>query len=130
MQRKILEDFCAARGLAGVEFIEEVGGGLNFKRKKFNPIMDAVVCEEVKALVIAHKDRVCRFGFEWFERLCANHGCELLILNNESLSPEEEMVQDLMSIVQCFSSRLYGLRKYRKKLKKALEHDTLTQNHA
>jgi predicted site-specific integrase-resolvase len=116
-----LEDFCASRGLAGVEFVEEIGGGLNFKRKKFNTIMDAVVRDEVNALVIAHKDRLCRFGFEWFERLCQQHGCEVFILNNESLSPEEEMVQDLMTIVHCFSSRLCGLRNYRKKLKEVLQ---------
>ena len=42
-QRRTLEDFCASRGLAGVEFVEEIGGGLNFKRKKFTTIMDAVV---------------------------------------------------------------------------------------
>jgi len=83
--------------------------------------MDAVGSDEVKTLVIAHQDRLCRFGFEWFERLCKQHGCALLILNNESLSPEEEMVQDLMTIVHGFSSRLYGLRNYRKKLKEALQ---------
>jgi putative resolvase len=41
-QRQTLEDFCASRGLAGVEYIEEIGGGLNFKRRKFNQLMDAV----------------------------------------------------------------------------------------
>jgi hypothetical protein len=40
----------------------------------------------------------------------ALHGCEVLVLNQERLSPEQEMVQDLMTIVHCFSSRLYGLR--------------------
>jgi predicted site-specific integrase-resolvase len=106
--------------LAGVEFVEEIGGGLNFKRRKFNQMMDAVINDEVKTLVIAHQDRLCRFGFEWFERLCQQHDCELLILNHESLSPKEEMVQDLMTIVHGFSSRLYGLRNYRKKLQEAL----------
>ena len=120
-QRRTLEDFCASRGLAGVEFVEEIGGGLNFKRKKFTTIMDAVVRDEVQALVLAHTDRLCRFGFAWFERLCQQHGCEVLLLNNESLSPEEEMVQDLMTIVHCFSSRLSGLRHYRKQLKEVLQ---------
>ena len=119
-QRRTLEDFCASRGLAGVEYIEEIGGGLNFKRRKFNQLMDAVGHDEVKTLVIAHKDRLCRFGFEWFERLGQQPGCTLFILNNASLSPEEEMVQDLMTIVHCFSSRLYGLRNSRKKLQEVL----------
>jgi predicted site-specific integrase-resolvase len=45
---------------------------------------------------------------------------EIIILNQEKLSPEAEMVQDLMTIIHCFSSRLYGLRNYKKQLKKAL----------
>ena len=119
-QRRTLETFCASRGLADVEYVEEIGGGLNFKRKKFLAVLDAVGRSEVKTLVIAHKDRFCRFGFEWFERYLQQHGCQLLILNQESLSPEQEMVQDLMTITYCFSARLYGLRRYRKALDTAL----------
>ena len=50
-------------------------------------------------------------------------GCELLVLNQERLSPEQEMVQDMMTIVHCFSSRLYGLRNYRRQLDTALNKD-------
>jgi putative resolvase len=64
-----------------------------------------------------------RFGFSWFERFCAEHGTELLVLNNEQLSPEQEMVEDLLTIVHCFSARLDGLGNYRKKLKEALKED-------
>lgn len=71
---------------------------------------------EVSEIVIAHKDRLVRFGFEWFEKFCQNRGTSILVMNAESLSPEEEMTQDLLSIIHCFSSRLYGLRKYRKKI--------------
>ena len=119
-QRRVLEEFSVARGLAHVEFIEEVGGGLNFKRKRFVALMDDVANHRVKTLVLAHRDRLTRFGFEWFEHFARTHGCEVLVLNQERLSPEEEMVQDLMTIVHCFSSRLYGLRNYRKSLKAAL----------
>jgi putative resolvase len=122
-QRRVLEDFTAARGRADVEWAEEVGGGLNFHRKRFLDIMDAVGRGEVKTIVLAHKDRLVRFGYQWFEHYCKAHGCELLVLNNESLSPEQEMVQDLMTIVHTFSSRLYGLRNYRKKLNEAIGQD-------
>jgi putative resolvase len=122
-QRRVLEDFCAARGVANVEFVEEVGGGLNLKRPKFMAIMDRIEARQVSQLVLAHKDRLVRFGFSWFERFCAEHGTELLVLNNEQLSPEQEMVQDLLTIVQCFSARLYGLHNYRKKLNEALTQD-------
>ena len=122
-QRRILEEFCVAKGLANVEFIEEVGGGLNFERKKFTVLMDSIGRGEIGTLIIAHKDRLTRFGFEWFEHYAQVNGCEVLVLNQERLSPEQEMVQDLMTIVHCFSSRLYGLRNYRKKLNEALKRD-------
>jgi predicted site-specific integrase-resolvase len=90
------------RGLAGVEFIEEVGGGLNFKRKRFLALMDEIGRREVKTLILAHRDRLTRFGFEWFEHYAKTNGCEVLVLNQERLSPEQEMVQDPMTIVHCF----------------------------
>ena len=68
-------------------------------------------------LVIAHKDRLVRFGFEWFESFAERHGCKIIIMNQESLSPTEEVTQDLLAIIHCFSSRLYGLRKYKEKVK-------------
>jgi putative resolvase len=79
--------------------------------------------KQIKILVPAHRDRLSRFGFEWFEHYAKVNGCEVLVLKQERLSPEQEMVQDLMTIVQCFSSRLYGLRNYKRKLKEALEQD-------
>ena len=120
-QRVVLEQFCAARGLVSVEVIREIGGGLHVMRKKFVALMQAIDAREVKTLVIAHKDRLVRFGFVWFAQFCADHGCELLVLNQETLSPEQEMVQDLMTIVPCFSSRLSGLRNSRKALSEALK---------
>jgi putative resolvase len=122
-QRAVLEQFTAARGLANVEFIEEVGGGLNFQRRHFVSMIDAIGRGEVATLVVAHRDRLTRFGFEWFAHYAQRHGCELMVLNQERLSPEQELVQDLMTIVHCFSSRLYGLRNYRKILNEALEQD-------
>ena len=122
-QRRVLEEFIVAKGLANVEFIEEIGGGLNFNRKKFKTLMDEIARREIKILILAHRDRLTRFGFDWFEHFAKNHGCEVLVLNQERLSPEQEMVQDLMTIVHCFSSRLYGLRNYRKKLNEAIKQD-------
>jgi len=119
-QRSVLEDFCASRGLANVEFVTEIGDGLNFKRKHFLDIVDRVVRGELSHLIVVHKDRLTRFGFDLLKHLCTTHECELLVLGQEKLSPEREMVEDLMTIVHCFSSRLYGLRNYRKTLKAAL----------
>lgn len=122
-QRQVLEEFVVAKGLANVEFIEEIGDGLNFKRKRFLTLMDEIGRREIKTLILAHQDRLARFGFEWFEYFAKLNGCELLVLNQNRLSPEQEMVQDLMTIVHDFSLRLFGLRNYQKKLNEALKKD-------
>ena len=117
----VLEQFCAVRGLAVTQWVSEIGGGLNFKRPKFLALIDRIVTNQVGMVVIAHQDRLMRFGFDLFAHLCRRHQCELVVMNTETLSSEQEMVQDLMTITHCFSARLYGLRNYRKALDRALK---------
>lgn len=127
-QVKMLEEFCAASGHVVDEWVSEIGGGLSFKRKKFLRLIDRVMTGKVSKIVIAHKDRLSRFGFDLIVHICDLHNCELIVMNVESLSPEQEMVQDMLAIVHCFSARLYGLRNYRKALNEALKDDTSTQD--
>jgi predicted site-specific integrase-resolvase len=122
-QRASLEQFCVAKGLAIDEWIEEIGGGLNFKRAKFIRLIDDLNAGRISCLLIAHKDRLARFGFDLLRHLAVKGDCELIVMNQESLSPEREMVEDLMAITNCFSARLYGLRNYKKSLKEALKDD-------
>ena len=72
---------------------------------------------------MAHQDRLCRFGFEYFSFLATENDCEIIVVNQESLSPQQEMVEDLMAIIQTFSCRLYGLRKYKNCLKQVITDD-------
>ena len=120
-QRIVLEQFCVARGIAVTEWVSEIGGGLNFKRPRFLALVDRIVTNQVAMVVLAHKDRLMRFGFDLFAHLCRRHGCEIVVMNTQTLSPEQEMVQDLMTITHCFSARLDGLRNYRKALDRALK---------
>jgi putative resolvase len=116
-QVEFLKQFANARGIIVDEVLTDIGSGLNYKRKKWNHLIDLAQKKEVKMIIIAHKDRFIRFGYEWFEGFLQKCGVELLVVHNESLSPQEELVQDLVSIIHVFSSRIYGLRKYKKKLK-------------
>jgi predicted site-specific integrase-resolvase len=122
-QREALEQFCISAGKPIDDWLKDIGSGLNYKRKNFNKLMDMVERGEVSEIVIAHKDRLVRFGYEWFERFCDRHGTKITVMNVESLSPEEEMTRDLLSIIHCFSSRLYGLRRYKKKIKEMISAD-------
>jgi putative resolvase len=114
-----LRAYCQAHDLKVDEWVEEMGSGLNYQRKQFNRIMEEIELGRVQRLIVAHQDRLARFGFEWFAAFCERHGTELVIVNGDTLSPEQELAQDLVSIVHTFSARLYGLRSYQKVIRDA-----------
>ena len=99
------------------EVIEDFGSGLNFKRKGLQALLDAIMSGTVAEVVVAHRDRLCRFGFELIEHMADQYNCRLVVLNHTSLSPQAELTQDLLAILHVFSSRLYGLRRYRRAIK-------------
>ncbi len=74
--------------------------------------------QKIKTIIITHKDRFIRFGYDWFEKFCMKFHTTIVIVNNEELSPQEELVQDIVSILHVFSCRLYGLRKYKKQIER------------
>ncbi|NEG26644.1 hypothetical protein FEE18_10630 [Lactobacillus murinus] len=80
-------------------------------------LLKEVMDNQVDTIFITYKDRFIRFGYDWFERLCKMHNTEIVVLNNIETSPTQEMINDMISIVHVFSCRLYGLRKYKSKLK-------------
>jgi putative resolvase len=129
-QQAVLRDYCEQQSIRVDEWINEIGGGLNFERKQFLKLIDAILAGDVACVVLAHQDRLARFGYQLLVHLCRTHQCKLVVMNTAALSPEQEMVQDLMTIVHCFSSRLYGLRNYRKALKKAIADDQSAQDQA
>jgi putative resolvase len=112
-----MEQYCRAAAIAVDEWIQEVGGGMNFRRKRFLSMIERIQRGEIERVLIAHKDRLVRFGFDLLDHLSREHGCEIIVVNQESLSPEQEMVEDLLAIVHTFSCRLYGMRKYKKQIR-------------
>lgn len=127
-QKAYITQFCQNGGIGIDEWYEDIGSGLNVKRKFFNRLLTQVETGDVKRIILAHKDRLVRFGFDWFAQFCQNHGCEVTVINNDMLSPEQELVQDMMAITHMFSSRLYGLRSYKKTLKEAIHADVSAQH--
>ncbi|AOY83437.1 IS607 family transposase [Moorena producens JHB] len=99
----------------------EYGSGLNFKRRQFIKLMERVAGSEIKTIVVAHKDRLCRFGFDFVEWFCSLHNCQIVVLNNTYKTPQQELMDDFMSIMHCFSSKLYFLRRYEKEIKLTVE---------
>lgn len=122
-QLNYIRNYVNAKGIILDKEISEIGSGLNYKRKQWNQLMDLVEQDKVSKIYIAYKDRFIRFGFDWFNDFCQKHGCEIVVLNNPSLSPEEELTQDLLTILHVFSSRNDNIRKYQKQIKKELTKD-------
>lgn len=115
-QVEFLRQYANAKGIIVDEVIEDYGSGLNYNRKKWNRLIDSCMTNEISTIIITHKDRFIRFGYDWFERFLAKFNVDIIVVNNESLSPQEELVQDIISILHIFSCRIYGLRKYKKKI--------------
>lgn len=115
-QVEFLKQYCNAKGMIVNQTIEDYGSGLNYNRTQWNKLLDQVMENRIKTIVITHKDRFIRFGYDWFERLCEKYNTNIVIVNNDSLSPNEELVEDITSILDVFSCRLQGLRKYKNKI--------------
>ena len=115
-QVDFLQQYVNAKGLIVDEIIRDYGSGLNYNRKKWNQLLGEVMENKIKMILVSHKDRFVRFGFDWFEKFCNKFNVEIVVVKNEKLSPHEELVQDIVSILHLFSCRLYGLGKYKKQI--------------
>lgn len=116
-QVSFIRQYANAKGIILDEVITDVGSGLNYNRKKWNQLLYNVEQNKIKTIFITYKDRFIRFGFDWFNRFCNEHNTKIIVLNNPDTSPNKELVDDVISIIHVFSCRLYGLRKYKNKIK-------------
>ena len=99
------------------EIVSDIGGGLNFRRKGLVSILERLHRGDKLRIVVAHRDRLARFGFELIQWLAEQNGGGILVLNNADYSPEQELTQDILAILHTFSCRLHGLRRYENAIK-------------
>ena len=104
------------------ELIQDVGSGINFKRKGIQTILDSCLQKSIGTVIIAHKDRLCRFGYDLLESIIQKSGGKIEIIDQDIYkSAEQELSEDLLSIINIFSCRQMGRRKYKKKVKEEEE---------
>ncbi len=95
------------------EIITDVGSGINFKRKGFLSLLQRIFEGNVSKVMVSSNDRFCRFNYDFFEWLLQQFGCELVSLKKQKYeSSEQELSEDIMSIITVFTARYYGKRKY------------------
>lgn len=122
-QVNFLIKYCNNLGIPIDNIYTDFGSGLNYNRKNWNKMIDDVFDGKIQNIYIAHDDRFVRFGFKWIIQILEKYGnCKVVSVNNIALTPEEEVIKDLISIIHVFSCRVYGLRKYKNKIEKELDN--------
>jgi predicted site-specific integrase-resolvase len=116
-QSQRLRDFCAAKGWVVKENIQEVGSGVNDSRKKLCRVLKE---GQATRLVVEHKDRLTRFGFNYLRMLCDKTGCEVVVVN-EAEGEREDLVGDFAAIITSFCARLYGQRRNKRRTERLIK---------
>lgn len=94
------------------EVISDIGSGLNFKRQGFSKLVDRICQGDFSEVVVTYRDRIARFGYELFERVCKQHNVRVVVLCKlqDIEGGQEELQEDLLSIVNVFVARQNGRR--------------------
>jgi len=97
----------------GSRVVQDIGSGINWKRPGLLSILDGAMQGSIKEVVVYSRDRLARFAFDIIEWMLQQSGCTLTVLQSADQSPEEELSDDLMSIVQVFCCKRNGRRRYK-----------------
>lgn len=125
-QVKRILDFCSSNGITIEKEFTDIKSGMNFDRSGFNNLIEEVIKGKVDLVVIENKDRLVRFGFELLENICKYYKTKILIINDlTDKSYEQELTEDLISIIHYFSMKSYSNRRKLNKIKKELESESL-----
>ena len=123
-QLQFLTNYTKNNGIPISNIYTDYGSGLNYNRKNWNKLIDDCFDKKISKIYISYKDRFVRFGFDWISLILKKYtGAEIITLEDVVTSPEEDLIQDLISIIHVFSCRIYGLRKYKKKIQKDFEDE-------
>jgi predicted site-specific integrase-resolvase len=116
-QKNRLISYCNAKGYQVSEVIVEVGSGINDFRPKLIKLLEK---NDYTKIVVEHKDRLTRVGFNYLDTLCKVLGKEIEVVNNV-VTDEEDLIQDFVSIITSFCSRIYGKRRSKRNTEKLIK---------
>ena len=116
-QKQILRDYCNSNGIIIHQVYSDIASGMNENRTEFNKLIKEVIQGNINKVYITYKDRLTRFGFDYFKNLFEYYNTKIIVLNNNinQETMEQELTEDLISIIHHFSMKMYSNR--RKQLK-------------
>ena len=116
-QRERLVSYCNAKGYKIHNIIEEIGSGLNDNRTKLTKLLKDADFDNI---VVEHKDRLCRHGFNYIETLLKNQNKTIEIINNVD-TDKEDIIQDFISIITSYCARIYGSRRNKRRTEQIIK---------
>ena len=124
-QNQRIYESCISRGLKLDKQFSDIKSGMSADRQEFQELLNDIIRNKIDTVVIENKDRLVRFGYEILEYVCKCHGCKILVLNDilENKSYEQELTEDLISIIHYFTMKNYSHRRKLNKLRKELENN-------
>ena len=117
-QIELVKSYCITNGIKISKVYQDIASGMNENRKDFNILINDVISGKIKNIYISFKDRLTRFGFDYFKNLFQKYNVNIIILDEleeSNKTYQDELTEDLISIIHHFSMKLYSNR--RKKLK-------------
>ncbi len=114
-QEQTLISYCNKNGIRVNKSYKDVASGMNFDRKQFKLLLDDILSYKVAKLYITYKDRLSRISFDMFQKLLAEFGCEIVVINDsDDKSDEAEIFEEIISLLHCFAMKMYSKRRKRK----------------
>ncbi len=116
--------YCNNNGIKIDKVFKDVASGMNFDRKQFRDMMNMVLDHKIDTIYITYKDRFSRISFDLFERLFMEYNCKIVVINannEQGENEEKEIFEEIVSMLHCFSMRMYSRR--RKKKLELMEED-------
>ena len=113
-QIEVIKNYMLSNGILVDEIYSDIASGMNEKRKQFNELMKSVFKREVKTIYITFKDRLSRFGFEYFREIFNYFGTKIVVLDDKeetNKTYQQELMEDLLAIIHSYSMKLYTNRK-------------------
>lgn len=104
-----LKQYAYSKGYS-FEIITDIGSGINYKKEGLLKMINLVECGEVDRIIVLYKDRLIRFGYDLIEYICKLNDTKIEIVDNSTISKEQELTEDLIQIITVFANKLYGAK--------------------
>lgn len=112
-QIETIKNYCLNNNIEISNIYSDIASGMNENRKDFNIMLDEVLNGNIDKVYILFKDRLTRFGFDYFKQIFSKYNTEIIVIDNFENSNQtfqDELTDDLISIIHHYSMKLYSNR--------------------